>query len=173
MSDNDDIEVESDVSPRASSFQRGLSGGDSGRGFQRGDGGRGPGSRRLLPLPPGPGPPPSHSRPGSWPERPSEAGGGEKTRGLWDPPPAPNLPQCRRVRGLPLPPYLAQDPGDWDEVRPGFHCPDPGEGDGARDLSPRSAIRFSRDPRILWDEGGWGGVGSAQMPRAECEGRRQ
>lgn len=51
MSDNDDIEVESDVSPGASSFPCGLSGGDSGRGSQRGDGGRGPGRRRLLPLP--------------------------------------------------------------------------------------------------------------------------
>ncbi|XP_069452919.1 protein max isoform X1 [Ovis canadensis] len=52
MSDNDDIEVESDVSPGASSFPCGLSGWDSGRGSQQGDGGRGPGSRRLLPLPP-------------------------------------------------------------------------------------------------------------------------
>ncbi|ELK09867.1 Protein max [Pteropus alecto] len=63
MSDNDDIEVESDVSPGASSFPCGLSGGYSGWGSQRGDGGRGPGSRRLLPLPPPPGlgPPPSRS----------------------------------------------------------------------------------------------------------------
>lgn len=50
MSDNDDIEVESDVSPGASSFPFGLSGGDSGKGSQPGDGGRGPGRRRLRPL---------------------------------------------------------------------------------------------------------------------------
>lgn len=51
------------MSPGASSFPCGLSGGDSGRGSQQSDGGRGPGSRRLLPLPPlGRDPPPSRSR---------------------------------------------------------------------------------------------------------------
>lgn len=54
MSDNDDIEVESDVSPGASSFPFGLSGGDSGQGSQPGDGGRGAGS-----------PPPPSSFPGA------------------------------------------------------------------------------------------------------------
>lgn len=104
MSDNDDIEVESDVSPGASSFPCELSGGDSGRDFQQGDCGRGPGSCRLSPSPtptPRAGTAsvalPARSPPGSWPERPSGSGGGEETRGLWD----PHLPPWGKV--LPSP----------------------------------------------------------------------
>lgn len=90
MSDNDDIEVESDVSPGASSFPFGLSGGDSGRGSQWGDGGRGPGRRRPRPLTPGLGPPASRSD--SLPSSPVRRGllglkVGADTRPLGPPPP--------------------------------------------------------------------------------------
>lgn len=101
MSDNDDIEVESDVSPGASSFLFGLSGGDSGRGSQPGDGGRGPGRRRLRPLPPGLGPP--ALRPGlaplqSRPERPPGTEGGSRHAASGTP-----TSSCGgECRGLPL-----------------------------------------------------------------------
>lgn len=160
------------MSPGASSFPCGLSGGDSGRGSQPGDGKRGPSSRRLLPHPPRARTAsvaiPARSAPGSWPERPSGTGAGEETRGLWDPPLSPVEEGAAASRSHPIPPKIrgtemgcARDP----IVRI------LGKGTALRTccLGPRSP----RVTRILGVEGGQRGVGSTQMPRARSGGRRQ
>lgn len=151
------------MSPGASSFPCGLSGGDSGRGSQRGDGGRGPGRRRLLPLPLSLGartasvafPARSPTAPGRSGLLGLEVGGRHAASGT------PTFSRGGGCCGLPLPPSRAQDPGDKDGGRPGSHCPDPGEGDGVQDLPLRNAILSSRDPRILGGEEGRRGVGGA------------
>lgn len=142
MSDNDDIEVESDVSPGASSFPCGLSGGDSGWGSQQGDGGRGPGSRRLLPLPPPPGLGPPPSRSGLAPLRAPglsgllrlEVGRRHAASGT------PALPPWRGVLRLHAPTLARSISGGQGQSAPGSHCPDPGEGTALRTCSigPRS-----------------------------------
>nr|KAF6387886.1 MYC associated factor X [Myotis myotis] len=112
MSDNDDIEVESDVSPWVSSFPWGLSGGDSRDSGPALSGATAAGGRAAAACLPPSGWDRLRRPPGSLPcglpaERPSESGGGEETCGLWD----PHLSRGGGCCGLPLPPDRAPETG--------------------------------------------------------------
>lgn len=137
------------MSPGASSFPCGLSGGDSGRGSQWGDGGRELGRRSLVPLPPGAGTAcvalPARSPRSSRPERPPGAGGGSRHAASGTPASSLEGGCC----GLPLHPQPAQDPGTRRSC-----ARDPivrvlEKGDGARVLPLGFAIPSSCDPWIL------------------------
>lgn len=159
------------MSPGASSFPCGLSGWDSGRGSQQGDGGRGPGRRRLLPLPPLGWDPlrraPGSLSPGSWPERPSETGGGEETRGLWD----PSLPRWRKVLRPPVPILFRSGSGGQGPGAPGIPLSGSwGKGTALRTMPRPRATPCSRDPRILGNEGGRRGIGSAHIAMSWVRG---
>lgn len=93
-----------------------------------------------------------------------------ETRGLWD----PHLPRWRTVLRPPAPTLSHSGSGGLGRGAPGF--PLSGSRGRGRRSGPAPSVCNHPLPvtRGSWGvEGGRRGSGSAQMPRAGCEGRRQ